>query len=245
MGTKRIEISTQELYKQMFPENIIKDICEDETLCPTCKGLGCFITDYPRYHSDTGKDPYTKIHAYKLVDCPDCYTGIVKVCEFCGKPILKRKYLHCDCNAFELNEQLKKTQKEQEILDKAEKITVDEANNRKIKMLYYDPCDKYFSNIEEFYEFWDDKVWNHDESDGELVRPNYIYSTTETELSLDAFDILESPCEDLYEDAIDFLDTKGLQRYLDQWLTEQGDSKKTYWPDYKTAVIIDWDCFGK
>lgn len=184
---------------------------ENEMLCPTCDGIGWL-------ESEKGY----------LQKCPNCYDGIIYLCPNCGKP----KRGMC------MNEEcMKKFDVEQEKLryDKAQKYTLDTVPSKSKIMLYSDVYkynEGYFSEIEDFIDYCND----------EGIRvPNYVWGTNETQINLDAHDIIESACDDLWEGAYDSIDSKDiaeLQSLFDNWCKNQTGTR-TYSVDYKCCILLN------
>jgi hypothetical protein len=104
--TKRIEIDILDTLERAFPKKLVKDLCEDEVICPDCKGLGIKIRDSVFYRSENfaGSDKdngeflqrVNKYHNYSISECYSCYNGVARKCKFCGH-IFRRNESLCDC----------------------------------------------------------------------------------------------------------------------------------------------------
>ena len=103
-------------------------------------------------------------------------------------------------------------------------------------MLYDYVNDKYYYSVEDFYD-----TWNNSNTKLE-TRPQVLFATVTTRLSLNAEELLEEACEDLHEDAFNRIeedDIKELQEFLDKWCNKQKSVTETYYPDYSRYIRID------
>lgn len=76
------------------------------------------------------------------------------------------------------------------------------------------------------------------EDDG-IDIPEYVWSTTKIEFSMDASSIIDMACEDLHESARDsIIDENGLQKFLDDWCKKQ-TGVDIYIVDYKYAILVN------
>lgn len=114
-------------------------------------------------------------------------------------------------------------------------------------MLYYSNGDQYFYDeweaMENIYGNACEDSWS--ESFPRL--PQYLYLTEPSYFKLDAWEIVESACEDLYEDAMSHIsndELKELQSTLDAWVEKVGMGA-TWYPDYKRVIELPWDDFFK
>ena len=76
--------------------------------------------------------------------------------------------------------------------------------------------------------------------ENDIAMPKYVWGTTVSKISMDADSIIESACEELYEEAgeqIDDRDSKELQDMLDKWCEKQRGTD-TYYVDYNVAILI-------
>lgn len=173
-----------------------------------------------------------------LVQCPDCYNGLLKVCPICGKPIPRSQYEHLECRP------IREARAEAARLDKAEKIEPYSEKARSFGMMYSESigdCENaYFEDWYTFFDKWYDAGFEYD---GERKRPEYVWGTTERNLSLDSYTVLESALDDFYEGASDYIGDKGyaaLQNALDEWTAKYGNVT-SYDVDYKVAIRIPWE----
>ena len=191
-----------------------KEIPEGYIKCETCGGTGWLLED----------DKF-------LVNCPDCYGGKIKACKYCGKPAHKMYNGVCkDCQGIYEND-LEKSR-----LEKAEIVEYDSEKSKSQEMYFseiYPYNEGYFFDIEEFF----DAI----ELEEIEERPKYIWGTTRIDLKINAYDIVESACEDLHEDAFsNVTDIDELQKFLDKWCNKQS-GVESYCMDYKLAIRIPWE----
>ena len=244
----RQKVDISEGFAKLLGKKLIKDLHDDEGICPHCHGTGMKIADNP-YGLSNDPDKRIGLFPYKhqsITFCPHCYNGIVHFCPDCGKQ-LPRGELTCNCAAANARKNEERKKKYQQTLDAAEKHEPD-ALGATFQMCYSDYLtshnEGYFNDWEEFFETWECL-----ELDGNapIERPEYMWGTTALSLPLNADDILERATEDMYEDAmhdIGDIGIKALQNALDAWKAEYGCSD-TYYPDRKYAVRIPWEDYTK
>ncbi len=184
---------------------------ENEMLCPTCDGIGWL-------ESEEGY----------LQKCRDCYDGIIELCSRCGKP-KRGMCMDEECRAKRESEQ------EKSRYDKAKKYTLKTAPSESIIMYYsdvYGNNEGYFSEIEYLVDYCNDEG---------IKVPEYVWGTYETQISLDAHDIIEDACEELWEGAYDSIGSKDiteLEDFLNNWCEKQTGTR-TYTADYNCCILIN------
>ena len=182
---------------------------DGEVLCERCGGIGYLIN---------------KEYGY-IEHCGECYgTGSKPVCEICGQP----KWGMCKNRKCRVEIDRRN---EQRLLDKATKCEIEEVSSEFTEMFYSESYggEGFFTEIEELVEYCEDE---------DITIPDYVWATQKVELSLDAYGILESTCEELHEDALSNLtNINGLQELLDKWVDTQG-GQSTYYPYYKYAIRV-------
>ncbi len=233
----RQKVKVSDGFAELLGKEIVKDLHDNEGICPTCHGVGMVIRDNP-YGLSSDPDKRSGAFPYKrqaIVTCPTCYSGVVHYCPDCGKLIPKSRY-QCDCKAT-------KRRKYRQTLEAAQKHEPN-ALGTTFKMCYSDRItshnEGFFSDWDEFFEAW----W---EEDIPADRPDYVWGTSPVSLTLDAYDILERATEDMYDGAGDEIgDTgfKALQDALDEWKKEYGCSD-SYCEDRKHAIRIPWEDYTK
>ena len=231
--------------QNIMGDGLIKDLQNDEAICPVCHGTGLALSNNPYGLAD---DPdQSKMFPYEhqsVVSCRNCYNGVVKKCKYCGK-LLNRHTYQCDCEgsrkAREQERIQKSNEEEKERISKAKIIEWNDPIAEQLVMLYseyFSDNEGYFSDWDEFFDDWYD---NHENIDDD--RPKYVWSTKTTEISFDADSIIENACDDLCEEAEDQIsntDRKELQDLLNQWAAKQTGTT-TYDVDYKYAIRIPWE----
>lgn len=235
--THREEVNLYEAIQKSFPKILIKDLKENERICPTCNGLGMRIEDniygIKGDSSEAGRKYHFPYKHQALSFCQNCFNGVQRLCPYCGQPYKNQAYLHCDC------EEQKKVDEEERIKKWNEKVSkavlVDEKDVD--TMLYCEEFDKYYDTVDDFV---DDYVCNHKEDGNE--RPVRLWVTSVETISIDAYDIVRDTCEDLHEDAMDNISSEDftrLQNFLDEWCKDQAGTT-TYYPCYEQYVLINW-----
>lgn len=212
------QIDFREKFLELFPDNYIKKIPDNATICEECGGIG--------WHN--------KVEGFISL-CNKCNgKGYIetRICE-CGKELLYRGDIKCnDCNKKEIK--IKQHEKEMLAYDKANKIK------------FKDYEGKFWINSWDYVKDKDDlEEWLYDLIyDGEDY-PTWIWGTKKVKcLNFDICEEINNACEnsDGYEDMFDYLDTKSLkpiQEQIDKWIEKQGSSVYSYHEDYKTVVILD------
>lgn len=216
-----------------------KDLCEGEELCPTCNGLGVVI-DKNRF--SLSQDPEQRImFPYKndsLVFCPICCNGVVTRCRFCGE-IIPRRRTKCDCDKQRELDRIERKHRLRDYLSKAPEATPEILeHNAYFYSDEYGYNEGYFSDWDEFFEYWAEE---HDEDDSS-DRPEWVWTTVPVHMKIDAANVAESATEALYEDAYDDISDakfKELQDYLDKWCESCGVNISYDQGDYK--VRIPWE----
>lgn len=214
---------------------------------PACHGLGVVISNnIYGIKGDTSEAakklifPYNH-HAIKF--CPNCYNGVIRLCQYCGKQIPNGSIDRCNCEQYKAKEEEEKRIKYQEKISKAEEFDI---KNVDLDMYFYDEqTDDYFSDIDSFVDVY--KNFNEYESDEEMMNnfPEVLWLTDPVDISMDAYSIIESACEELHEDAeanISSEDRKELQNILDEWCKKQTGTKTLY-PNYKKYVRVKKEWF--
>lgn len=225
---KHIQLNIADGIKLLNSDVLEKDLEDNQTLCKTCGGYGVVKRKNPFGIKEKLSDEKynAKINWYdneSITFCPDCYNGVVTLCEYCGKPIKKGYISRCDCEQYLQKEKESELNKKTEIISKATRVNISDVTSQ----LYCEENDKYYDpeEIESFfYDF-----------DGEDV-PKILWVTRSIEISLDAGNIIEDACQDLYDGASDSCDYNGLQKVLDEWCSKQSGTT-TYYPDNKEYVL--------
>ena len=222
--TEQIDVS--------FNLKLQKDLQEHEVICSHCGGTGLQADNNPFGL----KEENSKIHfPYKqqtIVGCRHCYNGVQSRCLHCDK-ILDRGTSQCNCDKSRWKREEELWEKDLEKWNKAKKISYEQAC-KDYEMVYIDNYDKYLTpdEIGEYLEEYD-TIHKSD---------LWIYGTYIMELYMDASDILENACSDLYEDARDNIsneDEKELQLLLDKWCEDNKQGTTSYYADYKVGILLD------
>ena len=93
-------VNIEDAFGELIGKKLIKDLHDNEEICPVCHGTGLRIEDNPYGLSDdpdkrAGQFPYKH---QSIQFCPNCYNGVVRFCPDCGKQIPRYRTL-CDCDA--------------------------------------------------------------------------------------------------------------------------------------------------
>lgn len=243
---KHISINVSNEIKNILPDTLEKDLQDNEKICPVCNGLGV-VVDNNIYgiKGDTSEDAKKSMFPYNhqaIKFCPNCYNGVIELCEYCGKP-LPRNTLRCDCEQYQAKEEEEKRIKYQEKISKAEEVDIKDIESD--MWLYDEQTDDYFSDIDYFVDSYKD--FDEYESDKEMMNnlPEVLWLTNPMDIFMDADDIISNACGELHEDAynnISIEDTKELQNMLDEWCKKQTGTRTLY-PNYKKYVRVNKEWF--
>lgn len=226
-----------------------KDLIDNEAICPVCQGAGVVkANNIYGLIGDTSEVAKKERFPYKhqsLALCPNCYNGVIKLCEFCGKQIKKGYIDKCDCPQYRAKQEEEKRIKYQETIDQAKEIDWSSATD----FVYDEKSHRFFNDECEFSEYyWD--LYQEDDCDCknfdeyfDKVIPHVLWNCSEENMHIDADTIVEQACEDLHEDAYDNVsDIIELQNYLDKWCSKQSGTT-TYYPCYKEYIKVKRDWF--
>lgn len=230
----RVEVDLTKEVSEMFPKILIKDLTENERICPVCHGLGMKIeNNVYGLQGDMSEIAKRSMFPYKhqaLSFCQSCYNGVQRSCKYCGKPYKNQSYLHCDCEGQNKVDEEKRIKAWNEKVANAKEVQESDVNT----MLYCEEEDAYYDCVDDFFESYAN---NKDFFDGD--KPNELWVCGIEEIYIDASNVIEDACSDLHEDANDNCDYKSLQTLLDSWCKDQTGTT-TYYPCYKEYVKIDW-----
>lgn len=239
---KHISLNVSEEIKRILPDTLEKDLQDNEAICPVCHGLGV-VLDNNIYgiKGDTSEAARKSMFPYNhqaIKFCPNCYNGVIRLCEYCGKQ-LPRGILKCTCEQQIEKDKEEKKIKYQETIEKAKEIDIESVST----YLYDEQTDHYFAEIEDFVdEYKDNTDYENDEEMLENL-PEVLWVCSKAEISIDADSIIENACEELHEDARDSVsDEKELQEFLDKWCAKQTGTT-TYYPCYKEYVRVQKEWF--
>lgn len=232
-------VSDKEYIESLINANFKKDLHDNEEVCPFCHGTGMRIADNPYGLSDdpekrAGWFPYQH---QSLTFCSHCYNGVIKRCEHCGEFITRGYTVHNCEKQKEIDAQEYEKKRQLELID-APLAPSDVL--KKSDFFYSDDYgynDGYFSEWEDFFEYWRDNC-----EDSDCKRPEYVWATDPVRMSINAADIIENATQDLYEDASDDISNskqKELQDFLDSWCENCGVNMTYYQSKYK--VRIPWE----
>lgn len=236
--TRKI-VNITDAFGELIGKQLIKDLHDNEEICPVCHGIGIRIEDNPYGLSNdpnkiVGRFPY-KHQSIRF--CPNCYNGVVRYCPDCGKQIPRGRTI-CDCDAVKQRRQQEEDRKEKELLEKSEKHEPNTLGTQfaMAQSDFFPYNEGYFSDWEEFFD-----SWNEDREEF-TEKPVYVWGTEEVEMSFDASGIVSMACEDMYDDAYDDIGADAInemQQYLDEWRTKFG--RKSYILTTKHAIRIPWE----
>lgn len=234
---------------KMFSGTLEKDLMENEAICPVCDGTGVVkrnnVYSIKDDTSETAKGNLFPYNHQSLGPCPNCYNGVIKLCEFCGKQISREYINRCNCEQYKENEANKKRIRYQETIDKAKKIGWDSAS----EYVYDEKSNRFFSDEDEFADYyWDlyqcgDHGYQNFDEYFENEIPKVLWDCEKTRIKINAESIAQDACEDLHEDAYSNIDgLNELQSYLDAWCDKQSGTT-TFYPCYSSYIEVTKDLF--
>jgi len=231
---RKVEVDIEKEIKELFPKTLIKDLQDNERVCPECHGLGMRIeNNIFGIHGDTSEEAKKSHFPYKhqaLSFCQHCYNGVQRLCPYCGKPYKNQAYLHCDCVGQKLADEEIKTMKLEDKVSKAKEVQESDVET----MLYCEEFDKYYDSTDDFFE---ECYCDYEEDD--FTKPERLWVCAVAEISIDADSVIENACNGLHEDALENCDSAALQNVIDKWCENQSGTT-TYYPCYEEFVKIDW-----
>lgn len=232
--------------KNILPDTLEKDLQENEEICSICHGLGVVIDNnvygIKGYTSEVAKKSMFPYNHQAIKFCPNCYNGVIELCEYCGKP-LPRNTSRCDCEQYKAKIDDENRIKYREKISKAEEVDIKDIAS---EMWFYDEqADDYFSDIDYFVDVYKD--FDEYESDEDMMNnlPEVLWLTNSVDISMDADWIIENACEELHEDASENIsgeDRKELQDMLDDWCKKQTGTRTVY-PNYMKYVRVRKEWF--
>lgn len=242
-----ISINVSEEIKNILPDILEKDLQDNERVCHICNGLGVVI-DNNVYGikgdmSEAAKKSMFPYNHQAIKFCPNCFNGVIRLCQYCGKQIRKGSIDYCDCEQYKVKEEEEKRIKYQEKISRAEEVNIEDVDS---DMWFYDEqTDDYFFNIDYFVDAYKD--FDEYESNEEMINnlPEVLWLTDPVDISMDADQIIENACEELHEDAYENIsdkDRKELQDMLDEWCNKQTGTRTVY-PNYKKYVRVRKEWF--
>ncbi len=240
---KHISINVSEEIKNILPDTLEKDLKENEEICSVCHGLGIIKKDYPYGIEEDKKS--SKINWYDneyFVWCPNCYFGVIKKCEYCGK-ILPKGRLKCDCEKQREIDEKERRIKYQEAINKANEVDLKDIGSD--TWLYDERTNDYFSDVDHFVNAYKDNEEFANANEMFENLPEVLWLCDNVDISMDADSIIESACKELHEDAEDNIsgqDREELQELLDNWCKKQTGTTTLY-PNYKKYVRVRREWF--
>ena len=191
-----ISINVSEEIKNILPDILEKDLQDNERVCHICNDLGVVI-DNNVYGikgdmSEAAKKSMFPYNHQAIKFCPNCFNGVIRLCQYCGKQIRKGSIDYCDCEQYKVKEEEEKRIKYQEKISRAEEVNIEDVDS---DMWFYDEqTDDYFFNIDYFVDAYKD--FDEYESNEEMINnlPEVLWLTDPVDISMDADQIIENAC---------------------------------------------------
>ena len=201
---------------EIMGKGLVKDLQENEIICPVCHGTGLAIDDNVYgLKNDPDKSQHFPYKHQSIISCRNCYNGILKVCKHCGKPLNRNEY-RCECDGAKAERQVEQDRKEQEYFEKATKMTLKEYQEKyPNNMIAYG--DEFYKDIDDLLE---DLYDNYDEL---FEFPEYVWGTKRLRTEIDPESAMERALEDSYEDAEFGVKAEGeLCEFINNWNDKYG-----------------------
>lgn len=230
-------VDVQEEVQKILPKTLVKDLTENERICPVCYGLGIRVINnvfgIQGDESEAGKRECFPYNNQAFTFCRSCSWGVQRLCPYCGKPYAIQTYFHCDCDGQKEADRAAAARKWNEILSKAVEVDEEDVPDT---ILYCKEIDQCYESIDEFQDDWVSNEYDelYDE------RPDRLWVCDIEKIAIDAGSVVDMACDGLHEDAVSECDANSLQKLLDDWCAEQTGTT-TYYPCYERYVKIDWD----
>lgn len=211
------------LTKGILPDSITKDLKENESICPSCKGLGIIILHNPYGNDETIKTreplPWSKD---TLGYCSRCVFGVINHCKYCGKEVGVNSVWACTCEESRQEGLKIFKERDKKRYENARKITLEQAVKEGITILYNDDNGDFF-----------------DVDDESISGFEWLYATEKNSININVQSMIEYACEDLFEDVEESLEDVGeLEEFVEKWCEKNKYGTTSYSPDYKTIVFI-------
>lgn len=235
---KHISINVSDEIKNILPNTLEKDLQDNEAICPVCHGLGIKVVNnsygIKGDTSEVAKKSNFPYNHQSITFCHNCFNGVIRLCEYCGKPIQKGYVNKCDCEQYQARQDEIEETKYQETINKATETNIENVST----YLYDHGSDRYFADVDDFVSWYQNEYINDEEMFDHL--PKVLWVCTETQISINAGCVVEDACEELHEDALDNIssdDIRELQSVIDKWCKKQTGTL-TYYPEYKEYVKV-------
>ena len=239
---RRITIDPMPFLNDVYSKGLVKDLHDTEAyteeICNHCKGTGLQIADNP-YGLKENRIP-GHLFPYKvqtLIPCRECSgTGVRKRCNYCGElfPLYRLK---CNCDTQKKKDEAEDRRKWQERIDSMRFATDEEIKQCKVFFSDIYPYNEgYFEGFGEFFDWWNDEC-----ADKFSDKPEYCLGTDAIPFKIDATDIVERACEDMYEDAFSRVSNiDELQKLIDKW-ADKNKPGDAYVYHTRFKIRIPWE----
>lgn len=232
MTVTRVEVDGATMLNKLGADKIVHDLADDETICPTCKGVGIHKSESPYGLSEEPRkwdDPFPYKHQW-LTPCHHCYMGKIRVCLLC-KGFLERARTICECKEARAIRDAEAASKEEERRARLPRIDLEDYN---LDMVWSDSADRYITT---------DALGDHLEE----YPDDTIFACTEAQAQIApaADDVIESiltMASEEIEDGEDHVEFKeghkeALDALLDTWFKEYVKPREVFWQD--NGLIIE------
>ena len=241
MNKKVIPLSEVTNYlESIVGTGLEKDLTETEyykeEICKRCHGTGIVLAENPYDLSEEKTPVRFPYRQQAFTFCPDCFNGIRKRCKVCGELIPRGMLIH-NCKQIKEIEKRKKAEEERKRIDALPWTEVDESHDINYFSNLFPYNEGYFSDFDEFFDTVDEE--------GIEERPEYCFGVTEIPFRIDAESVVESACEDSYDDALDHVgNIKSLQKVIDEWIEKNGPGS-SYVYNRNAKIRIPWEKYNR
>lgn len=236
MSTTRVEVDGAAMLIRLGADKIVHDLADDETICPTCKGVGIHKSESVyglALEERKWDDPFPYKHQW-LTPCHHCYMGKIRICLLC-KGCLERARTQCECKEARALRDAAAAEKEDARRAKLPKIKLEDY---KLEMVYSDATQEYLT-LDELHDHLDDHL------------DDVIFACTMAKASIepcggDVIEEIERMASEEVEDGEDRISYRegareNLDAVLSTWFKEYVEVPDVYWQNNNLIVEVPRD----
>jgi hypothetical protein len=233
MSTTRVEVDGAAMLLKLGTDKIVHDLADNETICPTCKGVGIHKSESVYGLSEEPRkwdDPFPYKHQW-LTPCHHCHMGKILICLLC-KGYIERSRTWCECKEARALRDAEAAKKEGERRAKLPRVKLEDYE---LDMVYCEDHSDYLTT---------DAIYDHldDHDDCTFFACTMAKAQIEPDAETVIDEIMRMASEEV-EDGEDRVDMKpGGQEALDaalkKWFDEYVEVPDVYWQNSNLIVEI-------